>query len=115
MMAARRFVAGLMVIASIVGVVFLQRSHPVHSAPAEFSHLGNATMPFVPQGQFVTSAWFCAGVPSGGPQLGGIAIVANPSEVALTGKVTVFTDAPGVAAVIAPFDVQARGTTVFDL
>jgi hypothetical protein len=115
MMAARRFVAGLMVVASIVGVVFLQRSHPVHSAPSQFSRLGNATMPFVPQGQFVTSAWFCAGVPDGGPQLGGIAIVANPSEVALTGKITVFTDAAGVAAVVAPFNVPARGTTVFDL
>ncbi|MEY2401755.1 MAG: hypothetical protein QOJ08_1866, partial [Ilumatobacteraceae bacterium] len=91
MMATRRLVAALMVIASIVGVVFLQRSRPVHSVPAEFSRLGKATMPFVPQGDFVTSAWFCAGVPIGGTQQGGIAIVANPSEVALTGKITTFT------------------------
>jgi hypothetical protein len=115
MMATRRLVAALMVIASIVGVVFLQRSRPVHSVPAEFSRLGKATMPFVPQGSFVTSAWFCAGVPIGGTQQGGIAIVANPSEVALTGKITTFTDAAGVAAVAAPFEVPARGTTVFDL
>ena len=54
-------------------------------------------MPFVPNGEFVTSAWFCAGVPIGGPQLGGVAVVANPSEVALTGKITTFTDAAGVA------------------
>ena len=115
MIAVRRLLAGLMVVASIVGVVALQRSRPVHSVPAEFSRLGNATMPFVPKGAFVTSAWFCAGVPIGGPQLGGSAIVANPSEVALTGKITTFTDAVGVEAVGVPFEVPSRGTMVFDL
>ena len=115
MMAVRRFVAGVMVLATIVGVVALQRSRPAHSVPAQFSRLGKATMPFVPKGDFVTSAWFCAGVPVGGPQLGGIAIVANPSEVSLTGKLTAFTDALGVAAVEVPFEVPARGTKVFDL
>ena len=112
---ARRFIAAVMVLATIVGVVYLQRSRPVQSAPAEFSNLGNASMPFVPNGDFVTSAWFCAGVPVGGLQQGGVAVVANPREVALTGKVTAFTDAPGVAAVSAPFEVPARGTTTFDL
>ena len=115
MIALRRLVVGLMVIATIAGVVVLQRSRPVHSVPAEFSHLGRATMPFVPKGDFVTSAWFCAGVPIGGPQSGGVAVVANPSEVALTGKLTAFTDAAGVAAVATPFEVPSRGTMVFDL
>ena len=115
MIVLRRLVACLMVIASIVGVVILQRSRPVQTAPAEFSRLGRATMPFVPKGSFVTSAWFCAGVPIGGPQLGGIAIVANPSEVALSGKITTFTDAPDIAAVSSPFEVPARGTMQFDL
>ena len=115
MMGARRFVAGLMVLASIAGFIALQRSRPLHSAPAQFSRLGSATMPFVPKGSFVTSAWFCAGVPVGGPQLGGSAIIANPSEVTLTGRITTYTDAAGVAAVAAPFEVPARGTKVFDL
>ncbi len=115
MIAVRRLLAGLMVLASIVGVIALQRSRPVNSVPAEFSRLGNATMPFVPKGEFVTSAWFCAGVPIGGPQLGGSAIVANPSEVTLTGKITTFTDAAAVEAVAVPFEVPSRGTMVFDL
>jgi len=115
MTSARRLVASFMVLATIVGVIFLQHSRPVHSSPAEFSRLGNATMPFVPKGDFITSAWFCAGVPIGGPQLGGVAVVANPSEVALTGKITAFTDAPGVAAVDQSFEVPARGTMTFDL
>ena len=115
MTSVRRLVASLMVVATIVGVILLQQSRPVQSSAAEFSHLGNATMPFVPKGDFVTSAWFCAGVPIGGPQLGGVAVVANPSEVALTGKITVFTDAPGVAAVNQAFEVPARGTDTFDL
>ncbi|MDP9465584.1 MAG: DUF5719 family protein, partial [Actinomycetota bacterium] len=72
-------------------------------------------MPFVPQGEFVTSAWFCAGVPTGRAQLGGSAIVANPADVPLTGKITTFTDAAGVAAVAAPFEVPARDTMIFDL
>ncbi len=115
MMAARRFVAGVIVLATIVGVIALQRSRPIHSAAAQFSRLGRATMPFVPKGEFVTSAWFCAGVPIGGPQLGGIAIVANPSEVTLTGKLTAFTNAVGVAAAEVPFEVPARATMEFDL
>jgi hypothetical protein len=115
MTTARRLIAVLMVIATIVGVAYLQRSRPVQSAEAEFSRLGRASMPFVPNGDFVTSAWFCAGVPVGGPQQGGVAVVANPGEVALTGKITTFTDAAGVAAVAAPFEVPARGTASFDL
>ncbi len=115
MMAIRRLVVGLMVLATIVGVIALQRSRPLQGASAQFSRLGNATMPFVPKGDFITSAWFCAGVPVGGPQLGGIAIVVNPSEVALTGKLTAFTDAAGVAAADVPFEVAARTTKEFDL
>jgi uncharacterized protein DUF5719 len=115
MIAARRLLVGLIVLATIVGMVILQRSRPVRSAQAEFSRLGKATMPFVPSGQFVTSAWFCAGVPNGKAQQGGSVIVANPADVKLTGKLTTFTDAAGVAAVSAPFEVPARDTMVFDL
>ena len=110
MMAARRLVAAALVLATIIGVVVVQHARPVHSVPAEFSRLGTATMPFVPKGDFVTSAWFCAGVPIGKAQHGGIAIVANPGDLALTGKITDFTDAAGVAAVAAPFEVPARST-----
>ena len=76
MTATRRFIAAVMVIATFVGVVYLQRSRPVHSAQAEFSRLGSASMPFVPNGEFLTSAGCCAGVPVGGPQQGGVADVA---------------------------------------
>src|SRR6185436_4513331 len=48
-------------------------------------------------------------------QLGGAAVVANPSEVALTGKISIFTDAPDVPAIDQPFEVPARGTLTFDL
>ncbi len=115
MIVVRRFFVGLIVVATIVGVIVLQRSRPVHSVAAEFSRLGQPTMPFVPKGQFVTSAWFCAGVPVGGTQLGGSAVVANPGEVALTGKITIFTDAVGVAPVGQPFEVPARETKTFDI
>ena len=48
MTSTRRLAATLLVLATIVGVVALQRSRPVQSSPAQFSHLGTATMPFVP-------------------------------------------------------------------
>lgn len=111
----RRFVAVMLVLVSGVAVVFLQHSRPVHSSAAEFSRLGQPTMPFVPKGRFVTSAWFCAGVPTGGAQLGGAVVVVNPGEVAVSGKVTVFTDASGVVPVATTFTVDARTNLVFDL
>ena len=67
---ARRFVAG------VDGDRHVRRRRvpaafaPAAQCPAEFSNLGSATMPFVPNGDFVTSAWFCAGVPVGGPPAG---------------------------------------------
>ncbi|HSB87964.1 MAG TPA: DUF5719 family protein [Ilumatobacteraceae bacterium] len=115
MIALRRLVVALIILVSMIGVVFLQRSRPVDTAPAEFSHLGQPTMPFVPQGRFVTSAWFCAGVPTGSTQVGGAVVVVNPGEGVLAGKITVFTDASGVAAAGVSFDVAARSTTSFDL
>ena len=115
MIAIRRMLVALIVVASLAGMVILERSRPLRAAPAEFSRLGAATMPFVPKGQFVTSAWFCAGVPNGNPQEGGSVVVANPGDVKLTGKVTAFTDATGATAVAAPFEVAARATMTFDL
>jgi Family of unknown function (DUF5719) len=115
MMFLRRTVVGLLVAASVVAVILLQSSRPTLRAEATFSRLGKPTMPFVPKGQFVTSAWFCAGVPVGKAQTGGSVVIANPSEVALAGKVSVFTDASGVAAVSSAFDVPARDKLLIDV
>jgi Family of unknown function (DUF5719) len=115
MILVRRSLVGLLVAASIAGAVFLQVSRPTHRAEATFARLGSPTMPFVPKGQFVSSAWFCAGVPIAKAQNGGSIVIANPSDVSLSGKVSVFTDATGVAAVSSAFDVPARDKLSIDL
>ncbi len=115
MILLRRSLVGLLVAASIAGVVFLQVSRPTQRAESTFARLGNPTMPFVPKGQFVSSAWFCAGVPIAKAQNGGSIVIANPSDVPLAGKISAFTDAAGVAAVSSAFDVPARDKLSIDL
>jgi hypothetical protein len=115
MTSIRRLLVVLAVVGTIVGMVALQQTRPLRSTPAEFARLGNPTMPFVPSLQFVTSAWFCAGVPNGQTQQGGAVFVVNPSDVSITGRISVFTDAAGATVVAAPFDVPGRESKVFDL
>jgi hypothetical protein len=72
--------------------------------------LGEPTLPFVPTASFINSSWFCGGVPNVPKATGGSVTVANPGEAPLTGRLTVFSDAPGSAAVEKAFEVAARGT-----
>ena len=95
MMAVRRFVAGLMVVATIVGVVALQRSRPVQSSPAEFSQLGSATMPFVPKGRLRHVGVVLRGCAGRRPAARRYQR-SSPTRPrsALTGSITTYTDAP---------------------
>ena len=72
--------------------------------------LGEPTLPFVPTSTFINSSWFCAGVPNVPKATGGSVTVANPGEAPLSGRVTVFSDAPGTPSVEKAFQVGARGT-----
>ena len=93
-------------LATIVGVVMLQRSRPVQSSPAQFSHLGAATTPFVPKGDFVTSSWFCRGGADRRPAARRRSRWSPTRRRSpLSGKITAFTDAAGVA----PVDQRLRG------
>ena len=82
--------------------------------PREFSRLGAPPCRSFRR-DFVTSAWFCAGVPVGGPQLGGSAIIANPAEVTLTGRSRRTPMRPASRRSATAFEVPPRGTKVFDL
>jgi hypothetical protein len=73
-----------------------------------FASLGAPTMPFVPKARFVTATWFCGGVPNAGDGAGGSVTVANPLDTPLHGRLTVFSDAPGLDAVEQDFSVAAR-------
>ena len=107
-MNARRGIVVLVVALSLAGMVAVGHVVPTRSAPV-FAKLGSPSMPFVPSGSFVTSSWFCPGVPNGGDGLGGSVVVANPGDELLTGRVTVFSSEPDVASVSRPVEVSGRG------
>lgn len=109
-MNVRRAIAVLAVVASFAGMVAVGHGVPARSAPT-FADLGLPSMPFVPSGSFVTSSWFCPGVPHGGQGFGGSVVITNPGDAALTGRITVFTTEPDVGPVVRSFTVSGRGHT----
>jgi hypothetical protein len=110
----RRLLATTVALVSGISMLSLSSSLPARVDPV-FANLGNPTTPFVPTGTFINSTWFCPGVPIGADGFGGSVVVANPSDSALFGTLTVFTDAAGVAEVEQDFEVPARDTASFDL
>ena len=109
-----RSVAGLVVAVALAGLGISARDEPVVIDPT-FASLGNPTMPFVPSGSFITSSWFCPGVPAGENGLGGSLQVTNPSDAPIAGRITAYTTDPGVAAVDEPIIVAPRSTSSVDL
>ncbi len=113
-MIGRRVVAATVLLAGLVAMVAVGRTPAVPVHPV-FTTLGRPTMPFVPGGNFVTSSWFCPGVPRGAQGVGGSVIVVNPSDGPLNGSISVFTDEAGVAPVTQDFVVEARARNQIDL
>jgi hypothetical protein len=109
-----RLPALAVVVAALVGLILTGASRPDPLLPV-FTSLGAPTTPFVPQLDFITSSWFCPGVPVDGSGLGGQVVVANPGDAPLTGQVTAFTDASGAAPVTKPFQVAPRDTGTVDV
>jgi len=109
-----RSVAGLVVAVALAGLGISARDEPVVIDPT-FASLGNPTMPFVPSGSFITSSWFCPGVPAGESGVGGTLQVTNPSDAPIAGRITAYTTDPGVAAVDEPIIVAPRSTSRVDL
>jgi hypothetical protein len=103
----------VVVLLGIVALVLAGASRPDPLVPV-FTSLGAPTTPFVPQLDFVTSSWFCPGVPVGGAGLGGSVVVANPGDTPLSGQVTAFTDG-GAAPVVQPLQVAPRDTATVDV
>lgn len=104
-----RMPAILVVLLGMVGLIAAGVSRPDPLVPV-FTSLGAPTTPFVPQLDFITSSWFCPGVPAAG----GSVVVANPGDAPLSGQVTAFTDG-GAAAVTQPLTVPPRDTATVDI
>ena len=109
-----RLPAVVVVLAALVGLIVAGASRPEPLVPV-FTALGAPTTPFVPQLDFVTSSWFCPGVPVGGAGLGGDVVVANPGDAPLSGQITAFTDASGAAPRTQTFQVAPRDVSTVDV
>ena len=109
-----RSVAGVVVAVALVGLGITGREQPVELEPT-FAALGNPTMPFVPSGSFITSSWFCPGVPSGQADVGGVLKITNPADDPIAGRITAYTTDPNAAPVDQPVTVAARSTVTVDL
>ena len=106
-MKALRAVVALAILTALVLLGISGREGTQALDPA-FTFLGSPTMPFVPSGQFVTSSWFCPGVPSGEEGVGGRVVVTNPSDEPLDGRITVYTTAEDAPAVEQRLTIAAR-------
>jgi len=103
------------VVVPLALLVVATRGEPAPTVLPTFAALGSPSMPFVPHQGFITSTWFCPGVPSGGEGLGGSVAVANPSDAPLAGQLTVFNDIAGSPSTEQDFEVPARDTLRIDL
>jgi hypothetical protein len=98
----------------LLGLGIAGRGEPEVVEPT-FAALGAPTMPFVPRGSFITSSWFCPGVPAGGDDLGGSVILTNPTDAPISGQLTVFTSAPDTPPVSQAVRIPARTGSTIDL
>lgn len=80
-----------------------------------FTSLGSPTMPFVPSGSFITASWYCPGIPTGQPGLGGNVVITNPTDQAIQGRLTVFTDRDATPPTSLPITIGARNSEQLDL
>jgi hypothetical protein len=99
--------AALVVTAGLVGLGITARDSPVQIDPT-FATLGKPTMPFVPSGSFITSSWFCPGVPSGEDGVGGSVEITNPLDTAIDGRITVYSSDTEADAIVNPVSIEAR-------
>lgn len=115
MMIRRPLAILVSVVAPIALVAVASRAEPEAQLIPTYATVGAPSMPFVPHLGFLDSSWFCAGVPIIGDGLGGSVTVVNPGDAPLSGHLTVFTDAPGVAPIETDFEVPVRDTYVAQL
>lgn len=80
-----------------------------------FAALGEPTMPFVPNGSFITSSWFCPGVPAGESDVGGSVVITNPADQPIAGRLTVFSSTPGMVPATRDVTIEGRSTESIDL
>lgn len=109
-----RPIAALVVVLGMAGVATVARDQPAEVAPV-FAALGEPTMPFVPGGSFITSTWFCPGVPAGEADVGGSVEITNPADQPINGTLTVYSSTVGMAPATQAITIEARSKSSIDL
>jgi hypothetical protein len=110
----QRTIAAVVVVAGLAGLGLTGRDQP-QPLDASFASLGKPTMPFVPSGSFITSSWFCPGVPTGEDGVGGTVEITNPLDAAINGHITVYSSNTDAAAVVQPVTIAARSDFSIDI
>jgi hypothetical protein len=113
-MSPQRSAAAVITTVALVALGITSRDEAV-PLDSSFTSLGAPTMPFVPSGSFISSSWFCPGVPAGEEGVGGEVLIVNSTDEPRNGTITVLTSAPDVGVVLEPFTVEARSTNRVDL
>ncbi len=104
-------------VAVVVGVGSLAAVVPdrADTVVPVFAELGEPTMPFVPNGSFITSSWFCPGVPAGEGGVGGSVEITNPADQPIAGRLTVFSSTAGAEPATRSITIDGRSTSSIDL
>lgn len=115
-MADRRLAVVVAVLLGLAALVVVGRDRPV-TVTATFAAPPLRGTPIAPGGGLVTGTWYCPGVPASGSTgsgtEGGEVIVANPSEVDLTGRITLLR--PDGPPVVEAITVPPRDRLVVDV
>jgi hypothetical protein len=106
--------AAVVVVAGLAGLGITARDTPAE-LDASFATLGKPTMPFVPSGSFITSSWFCPGVPSGEDGVGGSVEITNPLDTPIDGRITIYSSDIAAPAVVQSLEIDARSNTSIDI
>jgi Family of unknown function (DUF5719) len=110
----QRTLAALVVTVGLAGLGVTARDSPVE-LDATFATLGKPTMPFVPSGSFITSSWFCPGVPSGEDGVGGSVEITNPLDTPIDGRITIYSSDTKATAIVQPLTIPARSDQSVDI
>ncbi len=112
-MSIRRILIVMLVLIGFgASVVMSQQSQATKTA--EFGSAPSVSRPFASHRTPITSTWYCPGVPAGDAQVGGEIVIANPTDVALLGTITLIGTGD-VAPIGQKITVPARDTLRFDV
>lgn len=84
------------------------------STVSRFGRMPFVSRPYASHNTPITTTWYCPGVPAADATVGGEIVVANPTDVAISGRIT-YIGSDDVAPVIEAITAPARGKLTLDV